>query len=488
MEKNKKILIAAVLVAIGLIIVIGILLAMMGRDKTQVKDYRLHLSVNGYTVEVPLSKDERVVDAPCLTTEHDNAFTLLGYPGGDVTVEGRSMSVGHTTRVKVDKLSTANKLKVQVKSGRDTRTIYFRTYSSRLPKLTVTGKAGGDGNYLVTEADRPVIYALNQDGEMIWYTALAKSSKTRFYDFREHKNDSGEVYYSYHRTDPDANTEGIKDYAPGYRITLDSHFAALSGDTGVWYYTKKDDDNTIDRDKAGDPIDAHGFEMLGANDTITLSYQLKRVSNIPAELSPGKNPTVVNAVVQEATRTQISWAWQSANVPELYSQSDSSNHFDSDTAQDYLHVNGMILDPTDQNVILSLANAQCLIKIERNTGKILWYLGGKNDGFSLRNNQRFGAVTDMQFAANGMLTVTSGDALYCYQLDETNRRVRRFRRIDQKGVIDGTKMSSRGDRYMLATADTITETNASTQKDGIIIKLNDGHQFAKVRYMADEDD
>lgn len=488
MEKNKKVLIGAVIVAFVLIIVIGILLAMMGRDKTQVKDYHLHMSINGYTVEVPLKKDGRTFNAPCLTTEHGNAFTLLGYPGGEVTVNGQGMSVGHTTRVNVDRLSTGSKLKVQVKSGRDTRTVYFRTYSTLLPKLTVTGDAGGEGRYLVTEANKPVIYALDESGSMIWYTALPTKSKTRFYDFREHVAQNGDVFYSYHRTDPDANTEGIKDYAPGYRITLDSNFSAMSGDVGVGYYDAKDDDsNSIDRDKGGEPIDAHGFEMLGKNDTISLSYQLKRVNNIPANLNPGKNPTVVNAILQEAGNSHITWSWQSVTVPELYSQSSAGNNYASSDAQDYLHVNGMILDPTDQNVILSLGNANCLIKIERTTGKILWYLGGKNDGFGLKDDQKFSNITDMQFAKNGTLTLTQGDKLLCYQLDETNRKIKRFRKIDLKNAVDGTKMASKGDRYMLVTPNTITETNINTQKDGVIIKLSNGHTFAKVRYTASDD-
>ena len=47
MDRNKKILIAACAVAIALIIVVGILLAMFGRDKTPLSERTLHLSVNG---------------------------------------------------------------------------------------------------------------------------------------------------------------------------------------------------------------------------------------------------------------------------------------------------------------------------------------------------------------------------------------------------------------------------------------------------------
>ena len=82
MERNKKILIGAVVIALILILAVGFALAYAGRDKTQIKDRTLHLSVNGCEMEVPLKKDGITVDVPSLMIGSNNAFKLLGYING----------------------------------------------------------------------------------------------------------------------------------------------------------------------------------------------------------------------------------------------------------------------------------------------------------------------------------------------------------------------------------------------------------------------
>ena len=56
---------------------------------------------------------------------------------------------------------------------------------------------------------------------------------------------------------------------------------------------------------------------------------------------------------------------------------------------DYIHMNSVFIDPKDNHLIVSLANGYTVLKIHRQTGEILWRLGGKLDEFSLTDNQRF---------------------------------------------------------------------------------------------------
>ena len=126
MDRNKKILIAACAVAIALIIVVGILLAMFGRDKTPLSERTLHLSVNGCDIEVPLKKNNVTVNAPSLAVG-ENTFEVLGYPGGTVKANGKTVKVGNTSTIKVDAISSENQIVITVRNVKDSRTVNLRT-------------------------------------------------------------------------------------------------------------------------------------------------------------------------------------------------------------------------------------------------------------------------------------------------------------------------------------------------------------------------
>ena len=50
---------------------------------------------------------------------------------------------------------------------------------------------------------------------------------------------------------------------------------------------------------------------------------------------------------------------------------------------DYFHVNSISIDPTDQNLIISSRNTWAVYKVDRNSGKVLWKLGGKDSNFKM---------------------------------------------------------------------------------------------------------
>jgi arylsulfate sulfotransferase len=486
MERNKKILIGAVAAALALILAVGFVLAYAGRDKTQIKDRTLHLSVNGCEMEVPLKKDGMTVDVPCLMTGSDNAFKLLGYINGRITVDGKALKVGKSVKIAVTALTPEKKLKVVVANDKDTRTVYLRTYSSQLPSLRITGTSAADGEYLITEKDKPVIYALNTDGDLIWYQALdADKTKVRFTDFRRHTAADGEIYYSYHRTNPDADDGGIADYQPGTRIVMDDDFNVITEDVGLGYYHPE---KTVKKKEAGRSVDGHGFELLDKDDTLTLSYQTERVSNIPASLNPSKNATVVAAVLQEVHGSKVVWEWRSTNVDKLYALSRRGNAYGSENPQDYLHVNAMLLDPADNNLILSLQNADAIIKIDRETGKILWILGGKADAFGLKARQQFANVTDIALAADRTLVVTQSDKVTTFKLSETGKKVTYLAGYSTADAVSAAKLGQKQNSLMIAGngTDKIVETFYDSRSNGLIIRMSGRQTLSRVRYYASD--
>jgi hypothetical protein len=71
---------------------------------------------------------------------------------------------------------------------------------------------------------------------------------------------------------------------------------------------------------------------------------------------------------------------------------------------DYAHVNSVALDD-DGNVLVSARNTSAVYKINRQTGRILWRLGGKRSTFKLPKFARFLGQHDFTRAQDGTYTL-----------------------------------------------------------------------------------
>jgi hypothetical protein len=72
---------------------------------------------------------------------------------------------------------------------------------------------------------------------------------------------------------------------------------------------------------------------------------------------------------------------------------------------DYFHINAVSVDPTDGNLIISGRNAWAFYKIERSSGKVIWQLGGKANGFKLGPGVNFAFQHDVRRNADGSVTL-----------------------------------------------------------------------------------
>jgi len=108
---------------------------------------------------------------------------------------------------------------------------------------------------------------------------------------------------------------------------------------------------------------------------------------------------------------------------------------------DYAHINAMTIDPTDNNLLVSLRTTSEIVKINRQTGEVIWRLGGKKNMFTYvgehPENAPYYTVGQhdvhrlpnghLMFFDNGNISgggVTPNDRTYSrvieYALDETN--------------------------------------------------------------------
>jgi hypothetical protein len=187
-------------------------------------------------------------------------------------------------------------------------------------------------------------------------------------------------------------------------------------------------------------LDVHDFVLLSDSDYITLTYYWKFPTNIPAYLNPAPNVSVLSPVIEEVRNGSVVFHWDASNDTSFYANSIFDNDFsDATTPQDYIHMNSMFIDPTDSNLICSMRDQNQVIKINRQTGIIMWRLGGLNSDFSLTADEQFlyqhdATLTDsnqtLLLFDNGDINLRPYSRVCEFHLNFTNNTVTSFKAFD----------------------------------------------------------
>jgi hypothetical protein len=77
---------------------------------------------------------------------------------------------------------------------------------------------------------------------------------------------------------------------------------------------------------------------------------------------------------------------------------------------DYFHVNGITIDPIDNNLVISSRNTCACYKVDRKTGRVIWKLGGKHGNFHMGRGARFYFQHDITLHPGGVLTMFDNEA------------------------------------------------------------------------------
>lgn len=245
-------------------------------------------------------------------------------------------------------------------------------------------------------------------------------------DFRQwHIN--GHTLYSYAVSDTNKNTRAIAG-STGHFVILDSSLHEIRQVHLLPF-------NDITTDKKQD-LDVHDFIMLGDDHFMVMTAYTKSVDNIPTCLFPSPNIKVAAVIVEEIKNDSVVWQWDATRFPEFYLNSQMLNKFyDTTAVQDYVHINAMVIDPHDSNLILSFRNENQLVKINRHTGDIMWRLGGKNSDFPLTADQQFMGQHNPTFIENqklllfdnGVYAIRPYSRVVEFQLDEQNKKIISFK-------------------------------------------------------------
>ncbi len=191
-------------------------------------------------------------------------------------------------------------------------------------------------------------------------------------------NNDGTPYY-YKKIPNDKPVFDFKMQANGYfsyAQTIEQ--LTFTGGGNVTHYIMDNSFTVVDSFQMGNGYiaEGHDFELLPNGHALMLSYDLQ-----PMDLSEyGGAPRafVSSSVIQEVDADKnVIFQWRSLDY---YDIEDSYTANFNNLAFDPIHVNSIHYD-YDGNILITPLGLREITKINRNSGEIMWRLGGKNNQF-----------------------------------------------------------------------------------------------------------
>ncbi len=179
--------------------------------------------------------------------------------------------------------------------------------------------------------------------------------------------------------------------------------------------------------------ESHEFQLLPNGHAIMLSYDLQPVDM--SQVVPGGHPgaTVIGSIIQELdVDKNVVFQWRSWDYLDI---KDSYNPYLTKKVFDPIHINSIDLD-TDNHLLVSVMAFAGIFKINRQTGQIMWTMGGSKNQFTFMNEEEVSAFAPQYFMyQHEVRRLENGNILMIddglkgtrdwsraveYQIDETN--------------------------------------------------------------------
>ncbi|MBN2520935.1 MAG: aryl-sulfate sulfotransferase [Bacteroidales bacterium] len=184
--------------------------------------------------------------------------------------------------------------------------------------------------------------------------------------------------------------------------------------------------------------DSHEFILFENGHSIMMAYDPQIIDMSQIVEGGNKYATVVGLVIQELDENKnviFEWkSWDHINI------TDTDNSIIDLQGQyiDYIHGNSISID-TDSTLLLSSRNLNEITKINRNSGNIIWRLGGNKNQFFFINDSGFARQHSIARLKNGNILIFdngTGTRNYSrgveYQIDEdqmTITKINEFRHV-----------------------------------------------------------
>lgn len=388
------------------------------------------ITIDGNSVGVDAYAQNVWYDIPQLTTERDLNVNCSEYKGCTVTVNGIPIESQGTISLRLDQLGSTKGIEICV-SGTKTAHVsknYIRTLPLAYNNVTILNDGAKNGYYYFNLNN--YIYKVSTSGDVVFYKTLDFIDNVPGgYDFKRTEVD-GQVFYSYLNTIAPADKPLLAgvDYARACAVVLDQDYNEVDR-----IEVLKDEDGIIA------PLANCQFMILGEKHYLISAYVGKRVYNFPDSVAHSKlGARVVANIVQEIYDGQVLWEWDSTDYPELYAMSEIGNDYynASQLWADYAHIDSIVIDPSDNNYVIAFRNLNAVIKLDRETGQIIWILGGRNDQYGLSEDQLFEEPYDVRLTDDGGVTIFDSGSQNTTAITRQSRVLKFYLDENQKRVIN----------------------------------------------------
>ena len=192
-----------------------------------------------------------------------------------------------------------------------------------------------------------------------------------------------------------------------------SEFYEFGGGGDTEFFMMDSSFSIVDQFQMGNGYtsDFHEFQYLPNGHVFMVAYDLQPVNM--SEIVEGGHPgaLVAGSVVQELDLNgNVIFQWRSWDHYDLLdSYADLTQ-----SIFDAIHINSIELDLTDLNIIISTLALGEATKVNRQTGDMIWRMGGKNNQFTFQNESQehaplyFMFQHDIRRLKNGNITMFDG--------------------------------------------------------------------------------
>ncbi|MCD8053468.1 MAG: aryl-sulfate sulfotransferase [Lachnospiraceae bacterium] len=338
--------------------------------------------INGRLVEL---EDDSTVDLDLLSVENGITVTVVKEDDEQVLVNGEE--VESTLSLDITAITREDVLEIEVTDEEDTLTCTVNLMPSDFGDFTTEGESQTGGDYYLStyDEDTNYIFKLDSSGNLIFY----KETGDNALDFRKVYNSDGEVRYTYLQYLENSFC-GISGINPGCVVVMDENYDVIDE---LYYQTEDGEDRMVD---------PHGFIYLDDGHYILTSYVDEVVEDIPEDLEATDNSAYLAVLyVQEIQDGEVLWEFCSRDYESfLYATTAVTWSESTDSCYDYMHFNSMYIDE-DDHLLISCRNINSILKLSRETGELVWILGGTEDEFGLTDDQLFSKQHSIIVTADG---------------------------------------------------------------------------------------
>ncbi len=365
------------------------------------QDSQVTLVINDETFVITKNTTLENIDLKSLNTS-TNTTLKIKCQNAQVKYHNKIIKNAATFKIKNINIQKDNFIKLELKLGKGNyQSLNINTLPSTFPEFSVEGK-GTNGQYYVTtynkyNKEKHYIYSLDNKGNITFYKVLANMA----FNFKKQIIDN-QVYYTYLET-VNAKYEGRNDACPTKLIVLDENYQKIKE---IMYSANI---NTENHDYYFWSLDHY---IIGGYTKEEVTYQNKKYK-------------IWDFHLKEVNNNQTIWEFNSHDNLYLIKYFSENYSLNNDIYVNFMHFNSLTIDPIDNNIICSFRNLDALLKINRQTGKIMWILGGLGDEFGLKDTQKFSKQHSISFLKTGELLI--------YDNGENNQQTRILKvKIDEK--------------------------------------------------------